>query len=108
MIPALGCVAATVALVAGCSFAGGLSTAPTVSKDALQTEIATRLTKAGEHPLIGEVGQTAHCEVVLSPTNSFEPAALSRSQARRPDDELRPTADLTTKTHLSQPMPPRR
>ena len=50
MVPVLGCVAATVALVAGCSFAGGLSTAPTVSKDALQTEIAARLTKAGEHP----------------------------------------------------------
>ena len=71
MVPVLGCLATAVALVAGCSFAGGLSTAPTVSKDALQTEIATRLTKAGEHPLIGEVGQTAHCEVVLSPTNSF-------------------------------------
>ena len=59
----------------------GLNTAPIVSADALQTEIASRLTNAGEHPqsvtckedLIGEVGQTAHCEVVLSPTNSFEP-----------------------------------
>ena len=45
------------------------------------TEIASRLTNAGEHPrsvtckedLIGEVGQTAHCEVALNPTNSFEP-----------------------------------
>jgi hypothetical protein len=80
-IPLLGCLATAVVLVAGCSFTGGLNTAPTVSKDALQTEIAARLTNAGEHPqsvackedLIGEVGQTAHCEVVLSPTNSFEP-----------------------------------
>ena len=81
VIPALGCVEPAAALVAGCGFAGGLNTAPTVCKDALQTEIAARLTNAGEHPqsvtckedLVGEVGRTAHCDVVLSPTNSFEP-----------------------------------
>ena len=50
VVPVLGCLATVVALVAGCSFAGGLNTAPTVSKDALQTEIAARLTDAGEHP----------------------------------------------------------
>ena len=50
MVPVLGCLATAVALVAGCSFTGGLNTAPTVSEDALQTEIASRLTKAGEHP----------------------------------------------------------
>ena len=52
-----------------------------VSKDALQTDIADRLAKAGEQPqsvtckedLIGEVGKTARCDVVMSPTNSFEP-----------------------------------
>ena len=42
-------------------------TAPTVSKDALQTEIATRLTKAGEHPLIGEIGQTATVKSGVEP-----------------------------------------
>ena len=54
---------------------------PTVSKDALQKEITNRLAKAGEQPqsvtckedLIGEVGKTARCDVVMSPTNSFEP-----------------------------------
>jgi hypothetical protein len=64
-------------VVCSCSF----SAVPTVSKDALQTEIAARLTNAGEVPqsvtrkddLVGEAGRTAHCEVVLSPTNSFEP-----------------------------------
>ena len=52
-----------------------------VDKDALQTDIAARLAKAGEQPqsvtckedLVGEVGRTARCEVVMSPTNSFEP-----------------------------------
>jgi hypothetical protein len=54
---------------------------PAVAKDALQTDIASRLAKAGEQPqsvtceedLVGEVGRTARCEVVMSPTNSFEP-----------------------------------
>ena len=53
----------------------------TVAKDALQKDIADRLTKAGEQPesvtcsedLAGEVGKTTRCEVVMSPTNSFEP-----------------------------------
>jgi hypothetical protein len=69
---------AAVALACGCT----LNTAvPTVSKDALQTDIAGRLAEAGvvsqsvtcKEDLIGEVGRTAHCDVVLSPTNSFEP-----------------------------------
>lgn len=54
---------------------------PAVSTDDLQSDIAVRLGQAGEQPqsvtckdpLVGEVGQTARCEVVLSPTNSFEP-----------------------------------
>ncbi|PRC46718.1 hypothetical protein C6A85_88665, partial [Mycobacterium sp. ITM-2017-0098] len=49
----------------------------------LQTDIAGRFADAGEHPesvtckepLVGEVGQTAHCDVVMSPTNSFAPIA---------------------------------
>lgn len=77
----LGALAAAVALACGCSFTAGLETAPTVSKGALQTEITDRLASAGEQPqsvtcqedLIGEIGRTARCEVVLSPTNSFEP-----------------------------------
>src|SRR5262249_37148881 len=80
---ALGSLAAVVALVCGCNFSGGLKAVPTVAKDALQREIADRLTKAGEKPesvtckedLVGEGGKTARCEVVLSSTNSFEPVA---------------------------------
>jgi hypothetical protein len=78
---AIGGMALAGALVAGCSLAADVSTAPTVAGNALQAEIADRLTKAGEHPesvtcgedLIGEVGQTARCEVVMTPTNSFQP-----------------------------------
>ena len=59
----------------------GIGGKPAVGKDALQTDIADRLAKAGEQPqsvtckddLVGEVGKTARCEVVISPTNSFEP-----------------------------------
>ena len=52
-----------------------------VSRRALQEDITRRLAEAGEKPesvtckqdLIGEVGTTAHCEVVVSAANSFEP-----------------------------------
>lgn len=78
---ASGAVSIAVALVCGCSADAGRNTAATVSRDALQSEIADRLTTAGEQPqsvtckedLVGEVGRTARCEVVMSPTNSFEP-----------------------------------
>jgi hypothetical protein len=68
-------VAALGAVLTACS------TQLTVSKDALQKDISDRLTKAGEPPqsvschddLIGEVGKTTRCEVVMSATNSFEP-----------------------------------
>jgi hypothetical protein len=51
------------------------------SRTALQQDIAQRLADAGEKPesvtclqdLVGEVGTTAHCEVVVSARNSFEP-----------------------------------
>jgi hypothetical protein len=69
------------ALVSGCVANVGVDEKPSVGKDALQTDIAARLAKAGEQPqsvtcredLIGEVGKTTRCEVVMSPTNSFEP-----------------------------------
>jgi hypothetical protein len=77
----LGALATAGALLSGCSVDVGVNAAPTVSKNALQTEIADRLTKAGEKPesvtckedLVGEVGKTARCEVVMSAMNSFEP-----------------------------------
>jgi hypothetical protein len=69
------------ALVAGCDATAGIGGTPAVGKDALQTDIAARLAKTGETPqsvrcdedLVGAVGKTARCEVVMSPTNSFEP-----------------------------------
>ncbi|MGE0219818.1 DUF4333 domain-containing protein [Mycolicibacterium sp.] len=54
---------------------------PTVAAADLQADVAARLAAAGEQPqsvtcttdLVGEVGQVARCDVVLSPTNSFAP-----------------------------------
>ena len=78
---AVGALATVGALVSGCDGSVGIGGKPAVGKAALQTDIANRLAKAGEKPqsvtckddLIGEVGKTARCEVVISPTNSFEP-----------------------------------
>lgn len=54
---------------------------PSVATTDLQTDIASRLAQAGRaptsvtclNPLVGEVGQTARCEVVVNPTNQFQP-----------------------------------
>jgi Domain of unknown function (DUF4333) len=81
VISAVGGLATVCALVSGCDASVGIGGPPTVDKEALQTDIADRLAKAGEQPesvrceqdLIGEAGKTARCEVVMSPTNSFEP-----------------------------------
>jgi uncharacterized protein DUF4333 len=81
VIAAVGALAALCATVSGCDASVGLDGKPAVGKDALQTDIANRLEKAGEKPqsvtcqddLVGKVGETARCEVVMSPTNSFEP-----------------------------------
>src|ERR1700761_1007501 len=78
---AVGALATLGALVSGCADSDAAGGKGVVGKDALQTDIADRLAKAGEQPqsvtcaedLVGEVGKTTHCEVVLSPTNSFEP-----------------------------------
>ena len=76
IVVALGVVAA----VSGCSFSIGGGT-PTVSQDDLQKDISKRLSEAGEKPesvtcdgpLVGEVGKTTRCDVVISRTNSFQP-----------------------------------
>ncbi|HET6732267.1 DUF4333 domain-containing protein [Mycobacterium sp.] len=99
LIAAVGAVAAAAALVPGCSIPIGSDGKPVVSREALQTEIADRLTKAGEQPesvtcredLVGEVGKTARCEVVMSPTNSFEPVvAVTRIDGTTVDYEMTP------------------
>ncbi|MDT5236027.1 MAG: hypothetical protein QOF47_2014 [Mycobacterium sp.] len=81
VITAAGALTTVGALVAGCDANVGIGGTPAVGKDALQTDIAARLAKAGEQPqsvtckedLVGELGKTTRCEVVMSPTNSFEP-----------------------------------
>ncbi|WNG85481.1 DUF4333 domain-containing protein [Mycobacterium sp. ITM-2016-00317] len=76
----LAATAAAAAVLVGCNVntAAGV---PAVAAEALQSDIASRFADAGQHaqavtckdPLVGEVGQTARCEVILSETNSFEP-----------------------------------
>lgn len=73
-------LAATAAVVAGCTLDTSGAVATVAGAD-LQSDIAARLTNAGQRPqsvtckddLVGDVGQTARCEVVMSSTNSFEP-----------------------------------
>jgi Domain of unknown function (DUF4333) len=81
VIKAVAALATVWPLVSGCDASVGVGATPAVAKDALQTDIAGRLAKAGEQPqsvtckedLVGVVGKTTRCEVVVSPTNSFEP-----------------------------------
>ncbi|MCT7660040.1 DUF4333 domain-containing protein [Mycobacterium deserti] len=96
---ALAAMVAAVALVCGCDFDARVNPSPTVSKNALQSEITDRLAAAGEKPqsvtckedLIGEVGSSARCEVVISPTNSFEPVVtITAVDGNKIDYEMTP------------------
>jgi hypothetical protein len=68
-----------------CDAAGG--PLPEVNRTALQSDITARLAEAGETPrsvtcqedLLGQVGRTARCDIVLSDTNSFQPVATVTS-----------------------------
>jgi Domain of unknown function (DUF4333) len=81
VMSAVGALGTVWALVSGCDANVGIDRQPAVGNDALQTDIAARLAKAGQQPqsvtckedLIGEVGKTTRCEVVMSPSNRFEP-----------------------------------
>jgi len=84
---AVGALATVGALVSGCDGSVGIGGKLAVGKAALQTDIANRLAKAGEKPqsvtckddLIGEVGKTARCEVVIHSAAAVEfdnPAAV--------------------------------
>ena len=99
VILAVGALAAVGVLVSGCDANVGLGGKPVVGKDALQADVASRLEKAGEKPesvtcredLIGEVGATARCEVVMSPTNSFEPViTVSSTEGNTINYEMSP------------------
>ncbi|MBO0680514.1 DUF4333 domain-containing protein [Mycolicibacterium sp. S2-37] len=76
----------TVALLAtsgvalsGCSASVGGSSTPTVSRDALQKDLTTKLVDAGTTPnsvtcdrdLVGEVGNSSRCTLDLGPTDSI-------------------------------------
>ncbi|AFM17787.1 hypothetical protein Mycch_3035 [Mycolicibacterium chubuense NBB4] len=77
---ALAAGAMMAALAGGCTLrsSGGL---PAVAGSDLQDDISARLANAGEQPesvtckdaLIGQVGQSVRCDVVMSATNSFQP-----------------------------------
>lgn len=86
-----------VLVCAGCGSSG--AEVPEVSRDALQQDIAARLTEAGEAPrevtchaeLVGEVGRVAVCDVVISDTNSFQPVVTVTSvDGETVDYELSP------------------
>lgn len=76
----LAVLAAMTASATGCGPTGSAGI-PAVATADLQSDIAARFAEAGNDPqsvscrdpLVGEVGQTARCDVVMSPTNSFEP-----------------------------------
>ncbi len=80
LIGALGVLVATSAIVAACGSEPSPSV-PAVDSADLQVDIAKQLAAAGENPmsvtcpagLVGEVGQVARCDVVMGPTNSFQP-----------------------------------
>jgi hypothetical protein len=72
------------AAVSGCTINFGSPSAPSapkVSKEDLQKDISQRLANAGQAPqsvicpsdLVGQVGQSTHCDVTMSAANSFEP-----------------------------------
>jgi hypothetical protein len=60
---------------------------PQVDRVALESDIAERLTEAGEparsvtclENLVGQLGRTVRCDVVISDTNSFQPVVTVTS-----------------------------
>jgi len=81
-VSAVAAVAMAASALTGCSFSVKTGTGPpVVAKADLEKDITDRLAKAGQTPqsvacaedLIGEVGKTTRCEVVLSQSNAIEP-----------------------------------
>lgn len=69
------------ALTSACDVETHPDVTPMVSKEALQIDVADKLTANGDRPqtvvcesdLLGEVGRTARCDVVIGEANSFQP-----------------------------------
>ena len=80
IVSVAGMAAAACAVLTSCTVDAS-GTVPAVEAGERQADIAHRLAEAGEtpqsvtckNPLVGEVGQQARCDVVLSTTNSFQP-----------------------------------
>lgn len=93
-------VTATVmATATACGSHAGVNEAPSVGRVALQNDIAERLTASGDVPrsvtcqedLVGEVGRIAHCDVVMSDVDSFQPVVtVTEVDGDRVDYELTP------------------
>jgi hypothetical protein len=92
-------VTAVVAALTGCSTDADAVDAPLVSRQALQSDIADRIAKTGDPPLsvtcqedlIGQVGRTARCDVVMSEANSFQPiVTVTRVDGATVDYEMTP------------------
>jgi hypothetical protein len=91
-------LAAMVIALAGCS-ADGRDHVPSVSRQTLQSDIADQLATVGDPPksvtcqedLIGQVGRTARCDVVMTDANSFQPiVTVSRVDGSTVDYEMTP------------------
>jgi hypothetical protein len=92
-------VTMAVAALVGCSVDAGVEGAPTVSREALQSDIADRLAKVGDSPrsvtcqedLTGQVGRTVRCDVVMTEANSFQPVVtVTRVDGSTVDYEMTP------------------
>jgi hypothetical protein len=90
-------VTMAVAALAACGTDGGAG--PTVSRQALQSDIANRLAEAGDptrsvicqQDLVGQVGKTARCDVEMSDANSFQPiVTVTRVNGTTVDYEMTP------------------
>jgi len=91
-------VAFAVAAATGCGL-DGRHEVPTVDRVALQNDIAKRLAEASQpaksvschEDLVGEVGRTVQCDVVMSDVNSFAPiVTVTSADGAGIDYELRP------------------
>ena len=80
-------LAFAVATASGCGTEAGTDQTPTVDRVVLQNDITLRLAEAGEAPrsvscqedLVGEVGRSARCDVVMDDVNSFQPVVTVTS-----------------------------
>ena len=79
--------ALVLAFATGCGVDLGGARTPTIDRVTLQNDIAARFAEVGQaaqsvtcqEDLVGEVGRTARCDVVMSDVNSFQPVVTVTS-----------------------------